>query len=48
MLAERGLIPRRGRRLPDAGHAGLDEEEIRASSYTGEFEDLFFHVERLI
>ena len=26
--------------------AGLDVEEIRASSYTGEFEDLFFHVER--
>ncbi len=48
MLAEQGLIPQHDADALMKAMAGLDEEEIRASSYTGEFEDLFFYVEDLI
>ncbi len=48
MLSERGLVSREDARVVMAAILGLDPEEIRASSYTGEVEDLFFHVERLI
>src|SRR5215218_887764 len=48
MLAERGLVSREGARAVMRAILGLDAEEIRASPYTGEFEDLFFHVEHLI
>jgi argininosuccinate lyase len=48
MLAERGLVSREDARAVMRAILGLDAEEIRASPYTGEFEDLFFRVEHLI
>jgi argininosuccinate lyase len=48
MLVEQDLMPRRVAGAIANAISGLNEGEIRASSYTGEFEDLFFHVEHLI
>ena len=48
MLFERGLISRADARAVMSAILGLDAGEIRASPYTGKFEDLFFHVEHLI
>ena len=48
MLSERGLIPRQDANAVMQAIAGLDVARLQASSYTGEFEDLFFHVENLI
>ena len=48
MLFERGLISRTDARAVMSAILGLDAGEIRASPYTGKFEDLFFHVEHLI
>jgi argininosuccinate lyase len=48
MLAEQGLMSPTDARVVMSALLALDAGEIRASSYTGEFEDLFFHVEHLI
>jgi argininosuccinate lyase len=48
MLAEGGLVSREDARAVIKAVLALDAGEIRASPYTGEFEDLFFHVEHLI
>ncbi len=48
MLKERDLIPARDANAVMRAIAGLDMARLQASSYTGEFEDLFFHVESLI
>jgi len=48
MLAEQGLVSPADARAVMSALLDLDVGEIRASSYTGEFEDLFFHVEHLI
>ncbi len=48
MLVERGLIPRQDANATMRAIANLDVARLQASSYTGEFEDLFFHVENLI
>jgi argininosuccinate lyase len=48
MLTEQDLMPRRDAQAIAEAISGLDKDGIRASSYTGEFEDLFFHVEHLI
>jgi argininosuccinate lyase len=48
MLVERDLIPRRDANAIMGAIAGLDVARLQAYSYTGEFEDLFFHVENLI
>ena len=48
MLSERGLIPRQDANATMRAIAGLDVARLQSSSYTGEFEDLFFHVENLI
>ena len=48
MLAEQGFVSRQDAYAVAKAICGLDEDGIRASSYTGEFEDLFFHVEHLI
>jgi argininosuccinate lyase len=48
MLVERDLIPRQAANAVMRAIAGLDVARLQASSYTGEFEDLFFQVENLI
>jgi argininosuccinate lyase len=48
MLVEKNLVSRQDAYLLAQAIIELDEAEIRASRYTGEFEDLFFHVEHLI
>ena len=48
VLVEQDLMPRGDADAIANAISGLDEDKIRASSYTGEFEDLFFHVEHLI
>jgi argininosuccinate lyase len=48
MLAEQELVSGEDAREVMKAIIGLGGDEIRASSYTGEFEDLFFHVEHLI
>ena len=48
MLAEQGLVTPADARVVMNAVRDLDPGEIRASSYTGEFEDLFFYVEHLI
>jgi argininosuccinate lyase len=48
MLVERDLIPRQDANAVMRAIAGLDVARLQASSYTGEFEDLFFQVENLI
>jgi argininosuccinate lyase len=48
MLVEQNLVSRKVANAIMQAIAGLDESEIRSSPYTGEFEDLFFHVEHLI
>jgi argininosuccinate lyase len=48
MLVEQNLVSRKVANAIMQAIAGLDETEIRSSPYTGEFEDLFFHVEHLI
>jgi argininosuccinate lyase len=48
MLAEKNLVSRQDAYLLAQAIIELDEAQIRASRYTGEFEDLFFHVEHLI
>jgi argininosuccinate lyase len=48
MLVEQDLMSRRDAGAIAKAISGLDEKEIRASPYTGDFEDLFFHVEHLI
>lgn len=48
MLAEGCLVSREDARAVIKAVLALDAGEIRASPYTGEFEDLFFHVEHLI
>ncbi|MCA1716803.1 MAG: argininosuccinate lyase, partial [Actinobacteria bacterium] len=48
VLVEQDLMPQKDANSVARAISGLNEDEIRASSYTGEFEDLFFHVEHLI
>jgi argininosuccinate lyase len=48
MLVEQDLMSQEDADTIAKAITGLDEDEIRASSYTGEFEDLFFRVEDLI
>ncbi len=48
ILVEQNLVSRKVANAIMQAIAGLDETEIRSSPYTGEFEDLFFHVEHLI
>jgi argininosuccinate lyase len=48
MLVEQDLIPRQEANAVMRAIAGLDVARLQASSYTGEFEDLFFHVENLV
>jgi argininosuccinate lyase len=48
MLVEQNLVSGEVADTIMQGIAKLDETEIRSSPYTGEFEDLFFHVEHLI
>ena len=48
MLVEQNLVAQKDADAVMRAIAELDEAEIRASPYTGEFEDLFFHVEHLI
>jgi argininosuccinate lyase len=48
MLVEQNLVSRKDADAVMQAIAELDESEIRSSPYTGEFEDLFFHVEHLI
>ena len=48
MLVEQKLVAQKDADAVMRAIAELDEAEIRASPYTGEFEDLFFHVEHLI
>ncbi len=48
MLAEQGLITRQDANAVMRAIVDLDAAEIQGSSYSGEFEDLFFHVENLI
>ena len=48
MLVEQDLVSGQDAYVLARAIVELDEAEIRASRYTGEFEDLFFHVEHLI
>ena len=48
MLVEQNLISGQDAYRLAQAIIELDEPKIRASRYTGEFEDLFFHVEHLI
>jgi argininosuccinate lyase len=48
VLVEKDLISRLDADAIAKAISGLDEGEVRASSYTGEFEDLYFRVEDLI
>jgi argininosuccinate lyase len=48
MLVEQNFVSQGEATTVMRAIAELDETELRASSYTGEFEDLFFYVEHLI
>ena len=48
MLSEQNLLSTSDASAIAKALSGLDEGEIRASPYTGEFEDLFFFVDHLI
>jgi argininosuccinate lyase len=48
VLAEQDLMPQKDADTVAKALVELDDTEIRASRYTGEFEDLFFYVEHLI
>ena len=48
MLVEQSLVSRKDADAIMRAIAELDETELKTSPYTGEFEDLFFHVEHLI
>ena len=48
MLVEQNLVSRKDADAVMLAIAELDETEAQTSPYTGEFEDLFFHVEHLI
>jgi argininosuccinate lyase len=48
MLVEQNFVSQSEATTVMRAIAELDETELRASPYTGEFEDLFFHVEHLI
>lgn len=48
MLVEQGLVPQKDANVIMRAINQLDEVQIRGSAYTGQFEDLFFHVEHLL
>jgi argininosuccinate lyase len=48
MLVEQNLVAQKDAEMIMRAIAELDEAELQTSPYTGEFEDLFFHVEHLI
>ncbi len=48
MLVEQNFVSQGEATTVMRAIAELEETELRASPYTGEFEDLFFHVEHLI
>ncbi|GAX90736.1 argininosuccinate lyase [Effusibacillus lacus] len=48
MLVEQKLVSQQDANIIMKAINGLDEEEIRNSKYTGQYEDLFFQVEHLL
>ena len=45
MLARQGIIPRESAEICLSALDALDRGELRSATFTGEFEDLFFHIE---